>query len=400
MKKAIVLALAVLTTAVVAASAQGSQKVSHASLAAFNCSGTIDLPFITPLTGGAGFLGTEQASWAKYAVKTLAPKYGLKVKLLLGDTPVEAGPAPALALAQKYIADKRVLAVLGPSTSGDAGATAKPFFAAGIPEVSPSATHTDLTYSTPGDPLIGTPAFFRVVARDDQQGSTDAKFMVDKLKVKKVVSMDFQEPYSVGLSAQIDDSLKKAGVTVIHMSAPNTTTDYSAYVTKVPSDTDIVFFPTQKPGDAQTMAQQLIEQGKKAKVFGGDGSNGPGEFKVPGSYLSNFAAPISLFPYNKSIIAGWLKDNPGKQVGSFGPPTYGAVQVILQGIKATCNDGHGTIKQRRSVISHIKRVKIKNFIIGGNFQFSTKTNDPLNRGFYIFQIQGNGSYKLVQSPGS
>ena len=88
MKKAIVLALAVSTTAVVAASAQGSQKVSHASLAAFNCSGTIDLPFITPLTGGAGFLGTEQASWAKYAVKTLAPKYGLKVKLLLGDTPV------------------------------------------------------------------------------------------------------------------------------------------------------------------------------------------------------------------------------------------------------------------------------------------------------------------------
>jgi hypothetical protein len=148
------------------------------------------------------------------------------------------------------------------------------------------------------------------------------------------------------------------------------------------------------------MAQQLLEQGKKAKVFGGDGSNGPGQFKVPGSYLSNFAAPISLFPYNKPIIAGWLKDNPGKQVGSFGPPTYGAVQVILQGIKATCNDGHGTIKQRRSVISHIKRVKIKNFIIGGNFAFSTKTNDPLNRGFYIFQIQGNGSYKLVQSPGS
>ena len=237
-------------------------------------------------------------------------------------------------------------------------------------------------------------------ARDDQQGSTDAKFMVDKLKVKKVVSMDFQEPYSVGLSAQIDDSLKKAGVTVIHMSAPNTTTDYSAYVTKVPSDTDIVFFPTQKPGDAQTMAQQLIEQGKKAKVFGGDGSNGPGQFKVPGSYISNFAAPISLFPYNKAIIAGWLKDNPGKQVGSFGPPTYGAVQVILQGIRATCNDGHGVIKQRRSVIGHIKRVKIKNFIIGGNFAFSTKTNDPLNRGFYIFQIQPNGSYKLVQSPGS
>src|SRR5256714_8387443 len=122
MKKAFVLALAVLATSVVAANAQGSQTASARSLASFNCSKTITLPFITPLTGGAGFLGAEQASWAKFAVKTLAPQMGLKVKLSLGDTPVEAGPAPALALAQKYIADKSVLGILGPSTSGDAGA--------------------------------------------------------------------------------------------------------------------------------------------------------------------------------------------------------------------------------------------------------------------------------------
>jgi len=152
---------------------------------------------------------------------------------------------------------------------------------------------------------------------------------------------------------------------------------------------------TQKPAIAQAFASQLAEQGKKAKVFGGDGSNDPSQFKVPGSYVSNFAAPISLFPYNKSIIAGWLKDNNGKVVGSFGPPTYGAVQILFQAIKKTCADGGGVIKQRRDVIRHVKAVKIKNFILGGNFAFSTKTNDPLNARFYIFQIQGDGSYKLV-----
>ena len=148
MKKAIGLAFAVVTTAAVATSAQGGQKVATTTLASFNCKSTITLPFITPLTGGAGFLGAEQASWAKYAVKTLASQYGLKVKLALGDTPAEAGPAPALALAQKYIADKSVVAILGPSTSGNAGATAKPFFQAGLAALSPSATHTDLTIGT------------------------------------------------------------------------------------------------------------------------------------------------------------------------------------------------------------------------------------------------------------
>ena len=165
MKKAIGLALVMLMTSVVAASAQGAHKVaaSAASSQSINCSSTMTIPFLTPLTGGAGFLGTEQASWAKYAVQTLPAKYGLKVKLALGDTPVEQGPAPAQALAQKYISDKSVVAILGPSTSGNAAATAKPFFAAGLAAISPSATHTDLTIGTAGDPLIGSPAFFRDV---------------------------------------------------------------------------------------------------------------------------------------------------------------------------------------------------------------------------------------------
>src|SRR5919198_854135 len=211
MKKATGLALVALAAAVVAASAQGGQRVSAASTAV-NCSSTMKIAFVTPLTGGAGFLGNEQLEWAKYAVKTLAPQMGLKIQLVTGD----------------YV-----------------------------------------------------------------QGPSDASFMVKSLHVKKVVVLDFQEPYSLGLADAVQASLNKAGVATIRMSAPNTTTDYSAYVTKVPNDADIVFFPTQKPGDAQTFAQQLLEQGKKAKVFGGDGSNNPDQFKVPGSYVSNFAPDIN-----------------------------------------------------------------------------------------------------------
>jgi hypothetical protein len=47
------------------------------------------------------------------------------------------------------------------------------------------------------------------------------------------------------------------------------------------------------------------------------------------------------------------------------------------------------------VIKQVKHVVIKNWILGGTFRFSTKTNDPLNGHFTIFQIQSNGSYKVV-----
>ena len=391
MKKAIGFALAVLATTVVAASAQGSNRITAASAASVNCSSTITLPLVTPVTGGAGFLGAEQGSWASYAVKTLAKPLGLKVKFVLGDTPVEQGPAPAQALAQKYVADKSVLVVLGPSTSGAVAASSSTYFSAKIAHISPSATRTSLTQ---GSPKEATPAFFRVVPGDYIQGPSDANYMQNVLHVKRVVLMDFQEPYSVGLSDAVEAVLKKGGVATTRLSAPNTTTDYSAYVTKVPSDADIVFFPTQKPGDAQTFAQQLIEQGKKAKVFGGDGSNDPSAFKAAGSYVSNFAPDITGIKADAAIIAGWKKDNPGKAVGSFGPPSYGAAQVALTAISLACKSGHGTAT-RQAVLGNIKKVKIKNWILGGNFKFSTKTNDPLNAKFYIFQIQSNGSYKLV-----
>jgi branched-chain amino acid transport system substrate-binding protein len=386
------LAAAALALAVVAAaSARPSHTTGAAASQAINCKSKMKLPFVTPVTGGAGFIGQEQVTWAKYAVKTLPKTLGLNVSLVVGDTPVEQGPAPAQALAQKYVADKSVVAILGPSTSGAVAASSVTYQQAGLAHVSSSATRTSLTK---GATKEATSAFFRVVPGDYVQGPSDAQFMITKLHVKKVVLIDFQEPYSLGLADAAETVLKKAGVTTIRLSAPNTTTDYSAYVTRVPNDTNVVFFPTQKPGDAQTFATQLVEQGKKATVFGGDGSNNPSQFKTAGAYVSNFAPDITGIPADKALIAGWQKDNPGKTVGSFGPPTYGAVQVILHAIKLACNAGHGTI-QRRDVIRNMKKVRINNWILGGQFRWSTKSNDPLNAKFYIFQIQSNGSYKLV-----
>jgi branched-chain amino acid transport system substrate-binding protein len=394
MKKAIGLALAVLATSVVAASAQGAQRHSATIAAGVNCKGTMKIAFLTPLTGGAGFLGNEQGSWAKYAVKTLAPAMGLKIQLVMGDTPVEQGAAVAQTLAQKYVGDSKVVGIIGPSTSGAAVAATQTFFQAGLAHISPSATKTDLT-KRDGGKLEGTPAFFRDVPGDYIQGPTDANYMIKTLHVKKVVIMDFQEPYSTGLASAVDKTLKAAGVSTSRLSASNTTTDYSAFVTKVPNDADIVFFPTQKPGDAQTFAQQLLEQGKKAKVFGGDGSNGPGQFKAPGSYVSNFAPDITGIAADAKLIAGWKKDNPKSTVGSFGPPSYGAVQIMLTAIKRACVADHGVIKARHDVLRQMKKVRISNWILGGKFAFSTKSNDPLNAKFYIFKIQSDGSYKLV-----
>jgi len=386
---AAVAAATALAATVSAAPASASSQRSSA----ISCSGTLQIGMLAPLTGGAGFIGQEQLSWAKLAIKTLPKTMGLKVKLVPGDAPVEQGPSAAQTVAQKFIANKNMVGVIGGSTSGSVAATSKSFQQAGLVQISSSATRTTLTK---GDNQEATKSFFRVVPADDYQGPTDAKYMIDVLKVKNVVVFDFQEPYSQGLAGEVVKALKAANVTVSTQSVDNKVTDFSNYVTKVPGDADIVFFPSQKPGDAQAFAQQLIEQGKKAKVFGGDGTNDPTAFKATGGYVSNFAPQITGIAADKALIAAWKKDNPGKAVGSFGPPTYGAVQVLLMAIKNACAKGKGSIAKRGAVIQNVKKISVNNWILGGKFTWGKEnTNDPASGKFYIMQIQSDGSYKVV-----
>ena len=387
----VVLALATIVAAALASTA-GAGSSGVARTQAVNCNGTLKIGIITPLTGGAGFLGQEQLSWTRYALSTLAKGLGLKVQLVLGDTPVEKGPGEGLVVAQKMISDSRLVAVIGPATSGAAASASNALFAAGIAHISPSATRTSLTQ---GSSKEATAGFFRVVPGDYIQGPTDANYMVDKLSAKKVVLIDFQEPYSVGLADAAEAVLKRKGVTTVRQSTSVNTTDFSSLVTRVPSDADVVFFPTQQPPDAQTFGQQLLEQGKRAKVFGGDGANNSQQFKLNGSYVSNFAPDISGIASSKSIVDGWKKANPKATLGTFGPPAYLATQVPLQAIKRACVAGNGKMNTRRDVIRNVKKVRVPNSILGGAFRFSTRSNVPLKAKFYIFQIQSNGTYKLV-----
>jgi branched-chain amino acid transport system substrate-binding protein len=387
-----VLALVAAVAAAIAASTAGAGSSSATASQVVNCRGPLKIGIITPLTGGAGFLGQEQLSWTQYAVQRLARGLGLRVTVVRGDTPVEKGPGEGLVVAQKMIADSRLVAVIGPATSGAAASASQALFAAGIAHISPSATRTSLTK---GANKEGTPGFFRVVPDDGLQGPTDANYMADKLNARKVVLIDFQEPYSVGLADSTQAALRRKNVETIRLSTSVNTTDFSSLVTRVPNDTDVVFFPTQQPPDAQTFGQQLLEQGKRAKVFGGDGANNPSQFKLAGSYVSNFAPDISGIATSKPLIDGWKRANPRAELGSFGPPSYLATQVALLAIKRACDAGKGKLQTRRDVLRNVKKVRVPVSILGGSFRFSTKTNDPLNAKFYIFQIQPNGTYKLV-----
>ena len=88
----VMLALVAMVAAAVASTA-GAGSSAVAASQAVNCKGTVKIALITPLTGGGGFIGQEQLSWAQVRRQDAGEEVGLKVQLVQGDTPVEKGTA-------------------------------------------------------------------------------------------------------------------------------------------------------------------------------------------------------------------------------------------------------------------------------------------------------------------
>jgi branched-chain amino acid transport system substrate-binding protein len=374
--------LALITAAVAAAGASAVTKGSSSPSATARVAACTDgqIGFMGPITGPVAFLGKEQLNWAKFSVDSFNTKNGTHFRLLQGDT--QLNPKLALTVGTKFTANASLLATIGPAGSQEVIAIGPLYKRKGLSYVSSSATNATLTNGQ-------FPTFSRVVGSDTAQGRSDALFMVNKLKAKKVVIIDDQEAYSTGLAASATAVLKSNKVSVTRKSVNQKVTDFSSIVTSISDDTNVVFLPWQVAANGQLFAQQMQEQGKKAKVFGSDGLDS-GDFTISGAYVSSFARDIHGLPGTAAVIAAYNKKY-GKKWSTFGPPTYVAAQVIATAYKAACSDGTAT---RAELLKNIRAVKIPHSILGITVSFDKRGDVPAAK-FYVSQIQADGSHKLV-----
>jgi branched-chain amino acid transport system substrate-binding protein len=344
---------------------------------AASCKGSVGV--MGPFTGDAASIGQEQLNWAKFAVERFNSENKTSYALVEGDTQLD--PAQASTVAQQFLSNDAIKGVVGPAGSQEVEAVGPVYTRANLGFVSGSATKTTLTDGS-------RPTFFRVVPRDDVQGPTDAKYMIDNLNVKKVMIVDDQTSYSTGLADATDQALKAGGVTTSRDSVNQKQGDFSSLVSKVSADTDAVFLPWQLAAKAQVFSQQLSEQGKKAVIFGTDGLYSPSDFKADGSYVSSFAPDIKSIPADADIVSAFSAKYG--EFGTFGPPTFAATQIVLTAMNEACKAGN---LDRKSVVDKLKTTNITDSILGSDLKFNS-SGDVEGAQFYIFKIQG-GKYTLV-----
>ena len=201
-----------------------------------SCKGTFKIAVAHPVTGrrrlprpGAGARGRS------CAVKTLAPKLGLKVQLLVGDTHARHGARPAQSLAQKYVADQQGR---GDHRPGDVRCCSRhePDVLRREAGAHLAVGHADASLTKGGNkPKTATTAFFRVVAGRLRPGRrVTPGTWSSKLNAKKVVALRCpgavlgrpREHGRGGAEGEGVTTMQRVSVTIEQ-------TDFSSIVTKI-----------------------------------------------------------------------------------------------------------------------------------------------------------------------
>jgi branched-chain amino acid transport system substrate-binding protein len=350
--------------------------------AAGDCAVTIGVE--APLGGRVAVLGREQVAFARLAVQHDNEANGTDISLVQGDTQLNV--SRAIRVTRQFISNSRIVAVVGPAGTQEVQAVGPLFARAGIGFITGSATSASLTTSGKN------PTLFRVVARDNLQGTQDARYIVSHLKPKKLMIIDDQEAYSTDLVSTMISVFKKARIAVDHESVSQQQTNFARLVHKVMPPVGIVILPWVIADNAERFGRQLARAHRRAVLFGTDGTQSSA-FTIPGSYVSAVGPDIRAIPADATIAAAAAKAYPN--FGTFGPPVYAATQVVDDAIASVCKSGQ--TPSRGSVLAAIKATNEANSILGLPIRFDAR-GDMIGAKWFLFKIDRAHKYQMVTTP--
>jgi branched-chain amino acid transport system substrate-binding protein len=189
------------------------------------------------------------SDWARYsaelAIRDFGPIHGHEVEL---GEPIDGmcSPDGGRASAEQVIANPQVLGIIGTLCSGSAVAASPLLSAAGLVMVSPANTSPTLTSDLFGNASPDYhPGYFRTANNDLYQGQAVADFAYNELGLRRMVSIDDGDPYTMGLTTAFGNAFRKLGGEVpVNARIEKEQTDMTSVLAEFSdAEPDGIFFP-------------------------------------------------------------------------------------------------------------------------------------------------------------
>ncbi|HEY3348111.1 MAG TPA: ABC transporter substrate-binding protein [Nitrospirota bacterium] len=337
---------------------------------------TIKIGALLAVTGPASFLGAPEAKTLEMLVNDINKKGGVrgrKIELISMDT--GSSPEKAFSFAKQLIEEKKVLAIIGPSTSGE---TMK------IKNVAEEGKTTLISCSAAEVIVKPVARYVFKVPQDDSDVAVKIFDQMNRMHITKIGLLSSNTGFGKAGKEQVEKLAPAHGITVaVNEVYDKSATDLTAEVTKL------------KAAGVQAVLNWSIEPAQSIVIKNARqiGLNVPffqshGFANIKYAEAAGPAAEGVMFPAGKLLVAETLPKNDkqkdvlvkykrayeskfNEDASTFGGHAYDALYLILNAVEKT----GGTDKEAvRTAIENTK-----GFVgIGGIFNFTPADHNGLD----------------------
>ena len=360
---------------------------------ATSASTTIKIGGLFAVTGSAAFLGEPERNTAKMVVDEINKAGGVKghmLELVVYDTAGDA--TKAVQLATKLIKDDKVVAIIGPSTTGESMAVIPVAEKEQVPLISCSAG------SKITEPLK---KWVFKTAQNDTLAVGRIYEYLQKQKQTKVALLTVSDGFGSSGREQLKAQAGKYGITILSDDTYGPKdTDMTVQLTKIRgSQAQAIICWGTNPGPA-LIAKNVKQLGVKIPIFMSHGVSSKKFIELAGDAAEGIKLPSGKVivadllpasdPQKKSLMA-FVKDyqNHYKAEGDhFGGHAWDAVMLIKTAIEHGA-DSAAAIRE--------KLEKSKDFHgIGGTFNYSVLDHAGLGREAFVLVEIRNKDWVIVK----
>lgn len=286
--------------------------------------------FMGPMTGDNANYGILCSQAVKLAVDQANAAGGINgtpIELIIEDS--EGNQEKGMACIEKLSSSDKISCLVGPVFTGVSFAVGERCQAEGIPMISPSATHKDIT-------AIGD-YVFRTVVSDGLQGEVAGTYFYEVLGYRNIGCLYIKNDYSQGLYEGMKASFERCGGVVSAVETGQIgDKDFKTQLTKLKAaGVEAVYIPNYTVEMAQQL-EQASQIGFNVPFLSCDGFSNPEIYDLAGDYTEGvvYVAPTQVEESDayKQFVADY-KAAFGVAPDSFATNAFDATNIYIQVMK-------------------------------------------------------------------
>jgi branched-chain amino acid transport system substrate-binding protein len=341
--------------------------------------GDADLPVVriglsAPLTSAPmGSLGPDTRDAAQLAIEELNAqgvrigKSGVKLELVAMDDHADPVAAPAVA---RELAAAHVVGVVGPMNSGAALKAASTYAQAGLPMITPSATHPGLT-------RLGLPNVFRLQPDDAVLAQRLVAWVARERRLRRVDIVTEASSYGQVMSVLYRSAAQQAGLQAVEVPLEREP-DFGVVVRRLDMDHPDAVLVAGLDGTGAALARALRERNVALALVGPDGMCSPQFARLAGSVRRGavLCARQGLHAPDPGAALAAFDDRFARRFGHapnvddrYAPYAYESVRVLV----AAMQDAGSS--DPAAYASHIRGVTLRDSLVGP-FHFDARGDVP------------------------